>query len=68
MYSRGSSRIHGNVAMVTVAASIEKLEWNYSITLELVSSWMTAHGLKLAQEKREAFFVTKRKKFEHPSN
>ena len=35
-------------------------------TLEIVSCWMKAHGLQLAQEKSEAVLVTKRRKFEHP--
>ena len=55
-----------DVAMVAVAATIEELEWKYNETLEMVSCWMKAHGLQLAQEKSEAVLVTKRRKFEHP--
>ena len=53
------------VTMVTVAVTIEKLEWKCNETLEIVSCWMKAHSLKLVQKKNEAVIVTKRRKFEH---
>ena len=55
-----------DVAMVAVAATIEELQWKRNETLDIVSQWMKEHGLKLAQEKSEAVFVAKSRKFEYP--
>ena len=55
-----------DVAMVTMAETIEELGWKCHETLEIVSQWIKEHGLKLAQVKSEAVFVTKRRKFEYP--
>ena len=52
--------------ILPVAATIEELEWKCNETLEIVSQWMKEHGLKLDQEKSEAVFITKRKKFKYP--
>ena len=43
-----------DAAMVAVAATIKELKWKCNETLEIVTRWMKAHGLKLAQEKSEA--------------
>ena len=55
-----------DLVMVTVAATVEKPERKCNETLEIVSCWMKARGLKPSQKKSVAILVTKRRKFEHP--
>ena len=55
-----------DVIIVAVVKSTQELQLKCNNALDKISNWMKENGLKLAQEKSEAIFITKKHKFDYP--